>query len=97
VVVVVDVESNFLNTLNGTKGKSNLPFFIGYIIFIFMTNEQKAQQYGELLNEHTRLGNRINSIKGESIDLNQGQLNEIKQLETQQLRIMNFINRLLAQ
>jgi len=25
---VVVVESNFLNTLNGTKGKSNLPFFI---------------------------------------------------------------------
>ena len=35
-----------------------------------MTNEQKAQQYGQLLNEHTRLGNKIASIKGESIELN---------------------------
>ncbi len=95
--MVVDVESNFLNTLNGTKGKSNLPFFIWYIIFIFMTNEQKAEQYGQLLNEHTRLGNRVNAIKGESIELDQRQLSQIRELETQQLRIMNYINRLLAQ
>ena len=91
------VESNFLNTLNGTKGKSNLPFFIGCIIFIIMTNEQKADQYGQLLNEHTRLGNRVNAIKGESIELDQRQLSQIRELETQQLRIMNYINRLLAQ
>jgi hypothetical protein len=62
-----------------------------------MTNEQKAQQYGELLNEHTRLGNKINEIKGQSIDLNQAQLNEIGKLETQQIRIMNYINRMLSQ
>jgi len=48
-----------------------------------MTNEQKAQQYGELLNEHTRLGNQINEIKGQSIDLNQNQLSQIGRLETQ--------------
>ena len=62
-----------------------------------MTNEQKAQQYGQLLNEHTKIGNKINEIKGQSIDLNQSQLNEIGRLETQQIRIMNFINRLLSQ
>lgn len=62
-----------------------------------MTNEQKAQQYGQLLNEHTKIGNKINEIKGQSIDLNQTQLNEIARLETQQIRIMNFINRLLSQ
>ncbi len=62
-----------------------------------MTNEQKAEQYGQLLNEHTRLGNRVNAIKGESIELNQRQLSQIRELETQQLRIMNYINRLLAQ
>jgi len=62
-----------------------------------MTNEQKAQQYGELLNEHTRLGNKINEIKGQSIDLNQAQLNEIGKLEVQQIRIMNYINRMLSQ
>jgi hypothetical protein len=62
-----------------------------------MTNEQKAQQYGQLLNEHTRIGNQINEIKGQSIDLDQNQLNQIGRLETQQIRIMNFINRLLSQ
>lgn len=62
-----------------------------------MTNEQKAQQYGQLLNEHTRIGNQINEIKGQSIDLNQNQLSQIGRLETQQIRIMNFINRLLSQ
>lgn len=62
-----------------------------------MTNEQKAQQYGQLLNEHTRIGNQINEIKGQSIDLDQNQLSQIGRLETQQIRIMNFINRLLSQ
>lgn len=61
-----------------------------------MTNEQKAQQYGQLLNEHTRIGNKINEIKGQSIDLSQNQLNEIKRLESKQLLIMNFINRLMS-
>jgi hypothetical protein len=60
-----------------------------------MTNEQKAQQYGQLLNEHTRLGNKISSIKGESIELNQKQLNEIKSLESKQVQIMNFLQRLM--
>ena len=40
-----------------------------------MTNEQKAQMYGDLLNQHTRISNKISSIKGESIELNQEQLN----------------------
>jgi hypothetical protein len=61
-----------------------------------MTNEQKAQQYGQLLNEHTKIGNKINEIKGQSIDLNRQQLDEIKRLESKQLLIMNFINRLMS-
>ena len=60
-----------------------------------MTNEQKAQQYGQLLNEHTRLGNKIASIKGESIELNQKQLNEIRDLESKQVQIMNSLQRLM--
>ena len=60
-----------------------------------MTNEQKAQQYGQLLNEHTRLGNRIASIKGESIELNNTQLNEIRNLESKQIQIMNSLQRLM--
>jgi hypothetical protein len=60
-----------------------------------MTNEQKAQQYGQLLNEHTRLGNRIASIKGESIDLSKAQLNEIRILESKQVQIMNSLQRMM--
>jgi len=61
-----------------------------------MDNEQKAKMYGQLLNEHTRLQNEISSIKGESIDLNQQQLNKIKELQQRQMKIMNQINRLLS-
>lgn len=63
-------------------------------IFNNMTEEQKANLYGQLLNEHTRLHNRINEIKGQSIDLNQKQLQDIKKLEFQQTDIMNKIRML---
>ena len=61
-----------------------------------MNNDQKAALYGRLLHEHTRLQNEIASIKGESIDLNQQQLNKIKELQQRQLKVMNEINRLLS-
>jgi hypothetical protein len=61
-----------------------------------MTNEQKAQQYGQLLNEHTRIGNQISEIKGQSIDLSQKEQSQIKELENRQIQIMNSIQRLLS-
>ena len=61
-----------------------------------MTNEQKAEKYGQLLNEHTKISNAINEIKGQSIDLNKDQLNKIKQLESQQIWIMNVINIMMS-
>jgi len=61
-----------------------------------MTNEQKAQQYGQLLNEHTRIGNQISEIKGQSIDLSQNELSQIKELENRQIQIMYSIQRLLS-
>ena len=60
-----------------------------------MTNEQKADQYGQLLNEHTRLGNRVNAIKGESIDLNREQLTQIQKLQEQQGKIMSELQRMM--
>lgn len=56
-----------------------------------MTNEQKAQRYNYLLSEHTKISNQIQSIKGESIDLNQPQLQKISRLENQLMMIMNEI------
>ena len=38
-----------------------------------MTQEEKSKVYSALLYEHDRLSNQINSIKGESIDLNEEQ------------------------
>lgn len=61
-----------------------------------MTNEEKAQQYGQLLNQHTRIGNQISEIKGQNIELNKEQQLKIQQLQNQQLQIMNSINRLLS-
>jgi len=59
-----------------------------------MTNEQKASAYGQLLNEHTRIGNQISEIKGQNIDLDEKQKQKVRQLESLQVKIMRDINRL---
>ena len=61
-----------------------------------MDNSEKAQAYGQLLNQHTRLSNKISEIKGSNIDLTKEQLKEIKNLENQQLQIMSTINKLFS-
>lgn len=61
-----------------------------------MTQEEKAQQYGNLLNQHTRLSNMISEIKGQDIELNEKQHIKIRELQNQQVLIMNTINRLLS-
>ena len=53
-----------------------------------MNNEKKAQEYSNLTYNFDRLANEIASIKGESLDLNQDQLNRIQKLQEQQGRIM---------
>jgi len=59
-----------------------------------MENEQKAQMYNQLMYEYTRIQNRISSIKGESINLNQQQLNEIQNLENTLRLIIDKVSRL---
>jgi oligoendopeptidase F len=59
-----------------------------------MTNEQKAQMYDQLMFEHTKLSNRISSIKGESFELNQEQIQRIRILESKVNEIMNRLSRL---
>ena len=61
-----------------------------------MNQEQKAQAYGELLNEHTRVGNRISEIKGQDIEMNKEQLKKIQELENRQVQIMYEINKLMS-
>jgi hypothetical protein len=43
-----------------------------------MNNEQKAEKYNQLMYEYTKTQNKISSIKGESLNLNESQLKEIK-------------------
>jgi hypothetical protein len=56
-----------------------------------MSMEQKAQRYNYLLGEHTKISNQIQSIKGESIDLNESQQQRISKLNNQLIMIMNEI------
>jgi uncharacterized protein YdcH (DUF465 family) len=60
-----------------------------------MNDQQKADHYGRLLNEHTKIGNQVSEIKGENIEMNDSQLARIKQLQTRQIQIMNTIREML--
>ena len=59
-----------------------------------MTNEEKANVYNQLMFEYTKTQNRISSIKGESLTLNQNQINEIRDLERKLTMIMERASRL---
>lgn len=61
-----------------------------------MREQEKAKLYGQLLNEHTRIGNQISEIKGQSIELNEKQSAQVKQLQGRQIDIMNKIRKLLS-
>jgi len=61
-----------------------------------MNETQKAQMYGQLLNDHTRLHNQIQEIKGQSLELNQEQIGKVRQLEEGQRRIMAALNKLMS-
>lgn len=61
-----------------------------------MREQEKAILYGQLLNEHTRIGNQISEIKGQSIELNEKQSSQVKQLQGRQIDIMNKIRKLLS-
>lgn len=52
-----------------------------------MDNELKAQKYNQLMTEYTRTQNKISSIRGESFELNERQLKEIRELENK-LRLL---------
>ena len=61
-----------------------------------MNDEQKAQQYSNLTYGFDRIANEIASIKGESLDLNQEQLNKIQKLQEQQGRIMAQLQQIMS-
>ena len=59
-----------------------------------MNNEQKAEKYNQLMYEYTKVQNKISYIKGESLNLNQNQINEIKDLEKKLSFIMEYASKL---
>ena len=59
-----------------------------------MDNELKAQRYNQLMLEYTKTQNRISSIRGESFELNQRQLNEISELENKLRFLMDAASRI---
>lgn len=73
-----------------------IPFLIFSLIFNFMTEQEKAMMYGHLLNEHTRLHNKINEIKSQDLDLTPKNQTEVRKLEAQQMDIMRKIRMLFT-
>ena len=61
-----------------------------------MDNNSKARIYGELLNEHTRVGNMISEIKAGNYELTQGQKQQVRILQNRQVEIMKSINKLFS-
>ena len=59
-----------------------------------MDNEQKAQRYNQLMIEYTKTQNKISSIRGESLELNERQLKEIHELENKLRFLMESASRL---
>jgi hypothetical protein len=59
-----------------------------------MNQEQKAQDYGNLLNEHRRLSNQISDIKSENFEMNPEQNQKVRMLEQRQVEIMAKIRNL---
>ena len=59
-----------------------------------MTNEEKAKLYNQLMGEYTKVQNQISSIKGESINLNEQQLGQIRHLESKLRFLMDKVSRL---
>ena len=60
-----------------------------------MNNEQKAQEYNMLLSRFTQLGNRIQEIKGQDLELNQQQLQQIEKIQQEQQFIMSKISSMM--
>lgn len=61
-----------------------------------MNDQQKANEYGNLLNEHTKLFNEISLLKSENMDSDPNKVKKIMFLERKQAEIMERIKRLFG-
>jgi hypothetical protein len=53
-----------------------------------MNDNEKAQIYNQLIFENDKISNQISSIRGESLELNENQLDMIRNLQKRQQQIM---------
>jgi hypothetical protein len=61
-----------------------------------MTQEEKSRVYSALLFEHDKLTNRINSIKGESLEMDQSQMARIRTLQYRQGKLVEKMRSLMS-
>ena len=61
-----------------------------------MTQEEKSKIYSGLLFQFDKLSNQINSIKGESIELNENQQREIVKLQSKQSVLVQEMRKLMS-
>lgn len=60
-----------------------------------MTQQEKSMLYNNLLFEFDKIGNQINSIKAEDLEMNQEQTNRINKLQSRQQIIVNQMKSLM--
>lgn len=60
-----------------------------------MTQHEKSMLYNSLLFEFDKIGNQINSIKAEDLEMNQEQTNRINKLQSRQQVIVNQMKSLM--
>lgn len=61
-----------------------------------MRQEDKSITYNRLLAQYDKISNKISEIKGQSLELNQTQLSEIRKLEIEQANIRIQVQRLIS-
>jgi len=61
-----------------------------------MNEQQKSAEYGNLLNEHTRLFNEISLLKSENMESEPNKVKKIMFLERRQAELMDRIKRLFV-
>ena len=60
-----------------------------------MRQEEKSQKYWMLLTQFDKIGNQIAEIKGQNLDFNESQINEINRLKMRQNQIMMEVQQMM--
>lgn len=61
-----------------------------------MTQEEKSKVYSSLLFQHDKISNQINSIKSESLEMNESQMKRIRDLQSKQGQLVEQMRSLMS-